>query len=443
MSMLDLNIEGKVNWHVFYVRGFQIENQDNWREALFDNATFVNSVQLKEYLETFDKSMKYENFIFLLENEKPQTFLIVQYFDKIEDNSEQELHAYNRALEIIACLYFAIFFSSNYIFGVSLDRQIYNSPKHRHNILTNYKKYVENYKSFSDEFPILIPENDYLYSRNTLIHLISNPKFVDIFNFVIKNNSNNLINALVHFYLCTNVPSAHSQLIGCITAIDLMFQSGKDDNRLNRLKILLLEKDFEDFVKANKGNDNENKIDGIFAVRNNLIHNGKSTNDSDVYRAIFVTTRLFIYYSKLLTSLGTKIDICNYLDTLELISRSKKLTLEFKDLFEIYLNHIDYSLTDYYIPHVIAYYGLCNPNIPQKIDLQKQYAKAILKLQEKKNADFETAYNLLISGIYYRIENFPFADIEDFRAYLKQTSNNFDKELKTDNKSYFDFIESK
>src|SRR3989339_509092 len=100
-KMKRLDIEN-INWYLFNLYGLQIEDQDNWRDFIFDDATIVNAKQLKEYLEEIQYDERPIIHYLFSHFKSEHTFLIVQNYGKIVKENEKELQAQaeKRALEV-------------------------------------------------------------------------------------------------------------------------------------------------------------------------------------------------------------------------------------------------------------------------------------------------------------------------------------------------------
>ncbi|OGU12191.1 MAG: hypothetical protein A2X61_08420 [Ignavibacteria bacterium GWB2_35_12] len=420
--MKRLDIEN-INWYLFNLYGLQIEDQDNWRDFIFDDATIVNAKQLKEYLEEIQYDERPIIHYLFSHFKSEHTFLIVQNYGKIVKENEKELQAQaeKRALEVSGFIFFVFLFLSDFRIGISLDSQIYGSQGSEINLLTSYKSQSTHNKYTAGEYSISIPDEPLRYSRTKLINLFNKIQFKRLYYFVKTRNDKNINESLSNLYLTLNVPSPITQLLGAITSIEILLKDDMKYDRISeRINTMLGEKIYKDFVETSK-----DKI-GVLKKRHNVIHQGEHCTDKDAYSAIVVSSYIIIVFSHLVHHFPTKSKICKHLDIIHKIQKDKDLTLDIFGIIEKWeAIKFDLTLIDWTVQRLIYYFGLCNSK--KKEVTKDSFTQAIVWHSKVRNNDLETSYNLIKNSLYYNVS--PINSFDELTTYYEENKINIDEEI--------------
>ncbi|MBM2814115.1 MAG: hypothetical protein HW421_877 [Ignavibacteria bacterium] len=221
-------VNGQINWYLFNIYGLEIDDQENWRDFIFDNVTIVNSKQFIDYLDeiNYDENAVFRDILKGIPSN--HTFLIVQTFGKLTKVNENgnNKQAEKRALEVAGFIYFVFLFLSDFRKGISLDSQLYNSSGSEIHIFTSYKLTSMIQKHTSNEYHITLPTENFKYSGDNLEKIFNKKQFFNLYEIVKSRNNNTILESVSTFYLTSNIPSPTSQLLGAITSIEILL---KDD----------------------------------------------------------------------------------------------------------------------------------------------------------------------------------------------------------------------
>ncbi len=428
--------KGNINWYVFNLNGLQIRDQKNWRDFIFDDATIVNAIQFKEYMESIGYSSEdLKTFEFYGSN---HTFLIVQTTGKItEENKKQfESDAKKRAFEVAGFIFFVFLFLSDYSLGITLDSQVYKTSSSVSYLFSSYKILPSIYpKNTAGEFMILTPKIDFIYSRQELTDLFQKRQFNLLYELIKTKKDNNLLECIRNLYLTLNIPSPITQFLGAITSIELLLKENDDlkyENVKKRVRALLGAEVFKNFISTTDSRT------GIFDKRHKVIHQGEDCTNSDAYRAIALASRIIIAYSYLYQKLNSKSKICKHLDIIYSIENDKNLS---GDIFEILPKwdklKFDSSLIDWTVQTLInqKMYDLCNPE--KRNVNNNSYAEAIIRHSRIRKCKLEESFELIKQSLYYN-EN-PFNTFDEFSSFYNSNKEKIDEIIEID-EEYNNFI---
>lgn len=426
--------KGNINWYVFNLNGLQIRDQKNWRDFIFDDATIVNAIQFKEYMESIGHSS--DDLKAIKPYDSNHTFLIVQTTGKItEENKKQfESDAKKRAFEIAGFIFFVFLFLSDYSLGITLDSQVYKTSSSVSYLFSSYKILPSIYqKNTAGELKISIPNKDFIYSRQELTDLFQKRQFNLLYELIKTKKDNNLLECIRNLYLTLNVPSPITQFLGAITSIELLLKENDDlkyENVKKRVRALLGAEVFKNFILTTDSRT------GVFDKRHKVIHQGEDCTNIDAYRVITLASRIIIAYSYLFQKFNSKSKICKHLDIIYSVENDKNLS---GDIFEIMPKwdevKFDSSLIDWTVQKLINIFGLCNTE-NENVN-NTSYAKAIIHHSHIRKCKLEESFELIKQSLYYN-EN-PFNTFDEFSSFYNSNKEKIDEIIEID-EEYNNFI---
>ncbi len=393
----DLNKNDK--WYIFNLVGLQIEDQDNWLDFMFGDATIVNTNQLTNYFLEFNEGF---NFLF----PKNSTILLVQHEAGNESDKEADQKAELRALEVAGFIFFVFLFLSNKRYGICLDSQLYhNTSSTITTINSNLKISSYTDKFTKGEFLILIPPASFVYSRTELLEIFTKIQFKHLYEIVKGRKDTKVCKAIDFLYTTSNGNSPLTQFIGAVTALEVLLKKSQSEQYniiKQRVRALLGAKMHKDFMEGNNG---------VTKKRNSVVHDGDYCTDKDVYRAITLVSDVIIAYSHIYQTYPSQNEICDYLDRVSAKGESDK--------------SFDNNFMDWTVRTLTSYYKLCDPSIPHQSD--EDYAKAIVEHSKVRNCELEQSYRLICQSLYYHSN--PFTDFARFNSFYESHKDSIDNGL--------------
>ncbi len=426
-EMLQLE-RNNTNWYIYNVVGLSIKDSNDWRaKPLFKDSTLVNRKQLIRYLE----EINYENdeirrdIIYGRSMDTP--VLIIQNNGIIEKNDEERFNenAERRALEIISLIYFTFLFLSNFKIGICLDFQLIESSRGKKNIVSSYNRIIFYERNFGDEYPIFCPQKPFCFSLTKLKRIFNKSQVKFIYK-IVENRSNSLIlDSLINFYLSVNVPSPISQLLGSITSMEILLKNDNIyDKLLERIKVMLGEKIYQEYILSQKNEKKEIIKYGVIDKRHVIVHEGSQCNSTDAMRAIILSCYCIIGFSYLIQKFKNKESLCKHLDLLYKVKFDNDLKSGHFFIISKWKKYqFDISLLD--IPGIwfIDYFALCS-STKTEIPLGS-YAQAIVLYSNYSSLDLELSYKKIKQLHYYN--NFAFKSFKNFQEYYEMNKEFIDK----------------
>lgn len=421
-------VRGNVNWYLFNLYGIEIENQENWNDFIFGDATLVNCKQFIDFL--LENEIEDHDIINHLSERyhKNHTFLVVRQMRKIEKEDKKKYRelAEQRAYQVASFIFFAFFYLSNYKYRISLDSQIYEAKGSQIETITNYGFISSSHNNTAGEYWILLPKYPYKLSQENLLLIFNNKLFHKIFYYIQNPNKENLIlSSLMNLYLTSNVLSPVTQLLGSVTSIEILLKDDlKYEKVLSRIRGLLGEKIYNQLV------DPKDKSKGVFELRHNVSHQGHYCDSNDALKALKLASYVIIAYSHIIEQTD-RINLLRQLDYIEYILREKS-----RDIFGVLKQwekiKVDEVLFDWTIPWFISFYGLCTTE-DKKIPFIS-YAQAIVWHSKLWHYDLIKSYKMINEGLYYR-DN-PFKTFEDFKAFYDENMDEINNKIQGHEKYY-------
>lgn len=399
--------EKPINWYVFQIWGIQIEEQENWQDFIFGDATLVKASQFKSHI----KELKVESYFAHLEYfSDDQTLLIVRRGSKLEDNLQKVTDsAEKRALEVTSFIFFVFLYLTDFSVGITMHHHIYEVKQKSHNIFTNYGLLSD--ASRTDHKPILSPARNsfYIYTRENLVQLFQSELFRNIFAIIVKPSKDHhpVLIALTNFYQTANIPFANTQLLGAITSIEILLkeQADKYDELSERTNVLLrkISEKFQDVGKLREIR--------VYKLRHKIIHEGEVYHGDDAHEAIILFSYILIIISTLLDKFSNKFSLYQHLDLI--VAVNKMNGDRFNILPQWGQMHPNIDILDPTIRYIMAFYHLCDkPAIPPPaID----YAKAIYWYASLKTVTPQTSFKLFQQHHYYHPITFTtFEELDEY-----------------------------
>ena len=409
--------KGNKCWFFYRIKGIYIENQLEWRDFIFNDATIVNNLQLADYLEEdedFDKlSLPYEDL-----RKGEHCFLIVELNGRMNDDNQNEYkqRAKKRALEVISFFFTTILFYSDYNIKICLESEIYEHKNVIEFYQTNTKRYGQTHTFTKGEYTTINPSAPFKYKRDDLVGLFNRDIFKNLYHIVAKSSNEHILISLVHFYLTANVFPPSTQLLGAVTSIELLLlDNAKHELAKKRIKLLLGEEYFND-LKLN------NSDEGVFDKRNRIIHGGDSCNSTDAYRAIKLYVEVLINVTFLVKKFNfDKMKVIKHLDIINQIFTDVHLKSDYFNIGNSLIQFIsDFPFRDWIVIRLIDYYG-----ISEQLSIDEflyKFTMTIAAYHEVKKISIDESYKIVCKFIYYNFELIP--SYNDFVLYYE---NNFER----------------
>lgn len=407
---------GNVNWHITPIVGLEIQDQDNWRDFIFGDATIVNKKQLYDYLNNEEKFKEMANpFV----DNPNQTYLILQTAGDFKNgkNIDFKDEIKHRFLEVIGFINFVFLYLTDFKYTICFYSSLFSINQ----------DYVETYTSkgginttnfqIVKDYPIQVIDKYFNYSREKLIEVFSKNYFKNLFE-IVKNKKSKFTeikSALIQFYLTSNIPSPISQLLGCVTSIEILLKNNDEesyDNIEKRMEVLEGDEFIKNFIKKTE------KADGVLKTRHKVIHQGIICSANDAYRAIVVATTILISYSFFTKQFKNKIEILRHLDLIYQIKKDDGLKTDKFNILNQWNELIEYDKShfDWVIRRLINYHQLCinKTNTIEKLN----FAEVVVRYQKIRNYKLEKCFDLISNAIYYNL--IPFKNFKGFLSYCSK-----------------------
>ncbi|MGE5480500.1 MAG: hypothetical protein ACM3U1_08765 [Chloroflexota bacterium] len=424
--------KGNVRWHFFPVYGLHIKNQPEWRNFIFDDATIVNTKQIRAYL----KKSKFNDDFSKLKfygRENDITYLIVQTI--INGNNEEiDLNkARMRALEVISFIFFVFFYLSDLKIAICLDEQLDLGNGSEKFILSGNKTVTSIDKFTNGEYPIKV-YHTLVYSRKEFEGILKKKQFQYVYK-NIKDRKNTLLSsALTYFYINMYVPSPMTQLLGAVTTMEILLSTGQSKMEIfkHRIEALVGSNIYKKYIV------NSDQLKGILDLRNSIAHKGILCTDIDAKRAIELATIIIIAFCNLEEKLGSNSSILYHLDFIYNVKQDKYYKNDIFGILKAWkyfeLNSI---LHDSLVNRLIHVYGLCNIR-PNKVDL-KEYAKVIVLYAKIRECDLKKSHSIICNRLYYNKN--PFSTFKKFEEFYFSNKEFIESEVDKDRKMFFSKID--
>lgn len=387
-----------INWFLYSINGLMVNEQPEFENFIFEDATIVSGSQLKEYFNI--NNINY-NIVDIIPSNL--TYIIVQTTGIIKkgNESEHKQKSNRRAQEICSFIFFVFLYLSNYSIGICLNSQIYDIGSMTVYMLKAENKGYSVYQNFSNnEVQTVIPNPPLFYKIEDLLKLFNNNYFKNIFDSV-RNIKNNIIkDSLVNLYLTINLPSPMSQLLGAVSSLEIILKDNrKYENIINRVTTLLENEIYNKF----EGNVIKKEI---FDKRHSIIHDGDNCEGINALKALKLTVNVLINYSCIHSSFINKDTICNVLDILNRIKNNDILKDKNIELFkENRKLKLDFPFKDWLLQYFIQINSLCNTK--EKNNFNLEFAKTVEWYLQTRKISIEESYSLINSNMYYNFDFIP------------------------------------
>lgn len=297
-----------VSWYIFKLYGLKIEDSDEWRSFLFDDATIVSQKNITNFISECDEVWGERTKFYL--NEINCSYIIVKV-PNTDTGDTQYSEAKERAEECVAYLYFVYLFISRLSSAICFESEIFFYKPTFACFYSGKGSHGSSEKNTRDEhYTFVREENPLTVSRDDLHHIFyKNTLFKELFECVSNKDiglQQIVTKSLVNFYRTSCIPHATTQLLGAITSIELLLKSeqGKYNSLTDRLCGLLGSKFYKSFTEKKS----------IFDVRHNIIHDGANCTHDNVFKSFYLYSFIVIAFSNLLKIFSSKKQIETYLE---------------------------------------------------------------------------------------------------------------------------------
>lgn len=421
-------LTGKIQWVFYRMVGIEIEDQDDWQNFMFEDATLVNAKQLFDYLDLLpERTSPFDNDIVQRrEYRENETILVVKSYAGTKSQLED---AENRSIEVAAFVFFCFLFKSANRFGISRKKEVFDSTVHQVAIASRFGMSGEHCSPSFDALSISVPEPPFKYRREILLSIFGEPLFDPIFQRICSKKSAKEKNSfLTIFYLASNSSSASAQLVGCVTAIEAILKTaGKDGVHQERLRSLLrmsgiAERDF--FCSISKE---------IFKRRNDFVHEGKVCHRDYAAPAISLTTIVFLLYCQYRTHYKSREEFFKVLDAVGSFIESKDSLPTFrKPIGDLILSEKIRAFLDSELYELIRFYSLNDPN-PTNCETMK-FAVVVYLLRELRTLSVAESFELLKSACFYH--DCPFSTVEVLESYYSNNKESLEISVRSYSNSW-------
>lgn len=427
-----ISLENNNTWFFFRVYGLHIKKNKNWRNFMFGDSTVANAEDIKSYVITKKFGHKVDPKMLKFQFPDNQSFIVVSITGFFSDATAKKIEedAVKRANEIIGLIYFYFFYASSFRLAITLKNEIYQISGSSY-CYYNSEGFSGMFNKYTNgELVTYMPTANYIYSAKELIKELTKPPYFNITKIIMNKQDRHfkeVSNSLVNFYKTSNIPSPVSQQLGSVTSIELLLKdSVKYDNIENRVKTLLGESSFTDFVEHKKdqlkrGDAAENE--GVFEKRHQVIHDAAYCDSNDAFRAMSLYCMVLLGYCKICSRFVSKNEVCIYLD---LIYKYKyHLDLKKVDTLKILEKYdkmkIAFDTIDWVTRALINFFGICNTDgVMNEIN----FIKTVYCLKRIRNLELKEAYKRVCLCIYYH--KIPFRNFTEFEISY---NNNINTEL--------------
>ncbi len=401
--------KGNRTWFLFNLIGIRIEDQFDWSDFIFDDATLVNKSQFKKMTDSFSNFKdNYPDF------DSDTTYLLVQSFGKISKDvhlldNEMQNKAVQRAYEVAGFINLVFQYLTNHKYSIVLEKQ-YN-PKYysRLKIFSNYG-HRSRHESFTNgEFKMLSPKQPFVFSRTNLLKIFNSERFTSLYEIVKSKSkkSKHIKSAITNFYLNINIPNSISQLLGSVTTLEILLKDETSySNFRKRLETIIDPRLKKLVIKDSK--------DSIIDKRHEVIHEGAICDKNFAQKAIILTTITLLNYSNFYDINKSKKEFCENIDS--------KLRLKHINDF----NTSIYKLTDITLPHIFNFVGLSS--VENIKNIKENFLKSVLCYQNIKKIDVKPTWSIVTN--FYYFGNNPFPIFEEFKQYYNENKKRFEIEVK-------------
>ncbi|MCO5250732.1 MAG: hypothetical protein M9949_04835 [Candidatus Kapabacteria bacterium] len=412
-------------WNIRKIEGLMIKDNVNWQNFIFQDATIVNSKQLKEYVDNNGFWLDNDFDKILGSSSVHDAYIVAASIMKPEDYSSKIKIDQKRVYEIMGFIYFVFLFMSNNKYGIVLSEQINPASGGSGIAIGGNKKFTVWQKHTKGEFNISTPPEPYLYDIEELVNIFKRPYFSNIFNLVKSKKDDNLILAIRNFYITSNANSAATQLLGSITSLELLLKIDRKDSFDNLRKRVYV---IGEMQQNSKIVSNIENLSAVIDVRNDVIHNGKFSTNNEALGSIKLFSCALIMYAHLYKKLKHRNVICRHLDLVYSVIKDDGLkmdTFNVKNEWENY--YFEYDSIDWHIREITSYYGLCNPE-KDDIDLIK-YVEAIALYSNLSNKEMELSFNNFKDFNYYH--RFPFDRYDSYIALYNENEQQINEKIES------------
>ncbi|MBI3258456.1 MAG: hypothetical protein HYZ54_03090 [Ignavibacteriae bacterium] len=443
--MMTLEENSHNTWFFFQIHGLHMKSDENWRKFMFGDATIANGSDIKKYLieikENLIQKLPEKNQLsedpgimdFRFPDENSFIVVSVNRFFTDEKSERIKEEAVSRSHQIIGLVYFYFLFASYLKSAISLTNEIYSYDE-----TSTYRYYnSEGYWGelnlhTKGEYVTFVPTPNFVFYREALLKELNKAPYSYITNIIVEKKSKhfNIIGlSLENFYRTSNVPSPITQQLGSVTSIELLLSdnSQKYGSIENRIRVLLGEEIFNDFVRKRKVDNkqtNQDENEGVLEKRHSAIHEGSKCDANDAFRAMNLYCMVLMGYSKICSKFTSKKEIGLYLDLIYKYTYDEDIkgydTLNIKKEFEN--DRVSLEEIDWVVRNLINRFQLCNRKTPVS---NENFVRAVYYLKGIRKLNLKDAFQRICYCIYYN--TIPINSFENFELEYNQNLKNYIK----------------
>jgi hypothetical protein len=402
---------GKNSYYFFNLYGLEIRSSKNWGDFMFNDATIINTDQLKSLIRIEFSDVSYENVNRRLNG---HSILLVRKFgvnsfNKLKEN-DKEMEAHIRAKEITSFIFLVFFQLSGFRYGISLDSELYESSGFNSSLIDSSGNISYRSRNIGYEYYIMLPKKPFNLSKTILVNIFKRSIFRNLYNIIINQNESNkhLRSSLLNYYLSLNTPSPTTQFLGSISSLELLLKNKSSYEQFLKRKSLLL---------SGKLKEKFSNIDEYIGNRHKIVHAAASVDLDILHIPVYLYCYILPIYIELFNIHRSNDQVLKFID---LVIQENKITLKGSNY---YLKKFDKTLakqkylTDYSILNIIQFY---NPNDPTNYN--RDILQIVYCISKMNDISVEKAY-LLLSKHFLISE--PFNDLDEFFSEYKMKLSDF------------------
>lgn len=408
---------GKNSYYFFNLYGIEIRSSKNWGDFIFNDATIINTDQLKSLIRIEFSDVSYEN---VTRGLNGHSILLVRKFgvnsfNKLKEN-DKEMEAHIRAKEITSFIFLVFFQLSGFRYGISLDSELYESSGFNSSLIDSSGNISYRSRNIGYEYYITLPKKPFNLSKTIIVNIFKRSIFRNLYNIIINRNESNkhLRSSLLNYYLSLNTPSPTTQFVGSISSLELLLKNKSNYKQFLKRKSLLL---------SDKLKERFTTIDDYIGNRHKVVHAAASVDLGILHIPMYLYCYIIPIYIELFDTHYSNDQVLKFID---LAIQEKKIMLQGSNYHQKRLDTIltKYNfLTDFSILNIIQFY---NPNDPTNYN--KDILQIVYCISKMNNISVEKAY-LLISK-HFLIKK-AFKNVDEFLYEYNLKLSNFREKADT------------
>ncbi|PAD73244.1 hypothetical protein CHH67_20355 [Paenibacillus campinasensis] len=320
-----LNLTNNVWWFFFPLKGLLLKDTINSiSNPIFHDATIISREQIEGILPILDSSNSTKNdsnnIIYLFEDDFYDDFDVYLAIKRtgiipIPDGSKPELlkKATARAYEIAALLTIVYFEWNGHKGTCGLLEQM-----HRYNktiMAYNFESKGFNIHLSDPITNIIETPEDYLeFTHSEITDLLNSERYVELstiiinYRYISSQLRSTVILSVLRLSSAIHSLDYSSQILGCVTAIEILFSEQGDGFGLIKKRVRALVGQMYDSLS----------VEEVFNARHLFVHKGTSIDDQSIaLKAIKLAIEVLIYYSKSTQKgITSKKQMSEYLDVI-------------------------------------------------------------------------------------------------------------------------------